>query len=230
MGRYQPVLAQHSAALEAIWSEVYGPDYPQGLELFGFTTVSDLQLLEQWLAGCRRIVDLGCGRGGGGGLIADRNASLLVGVDLVAEAIEAARARWPHQFFTCADMTETGLEGGLFDGVLSIDASWMVSADRFYGEARRLLQPGGLLCVATWERREAPESAALERNGFTLEAWHEPPNWRERQRAVYELILSRRAQLAAQIGAAAAGVLEREALEFGPALDDWRRIVVRARR
>lgn len=66
--RYRPVFAVPgwSATLNEIWREVYGDDYPEGVEPLGFSTRTELGLVQRWLGvGAGDVlVDLGCGRGG----------------------------------------------------------------------------------------------------------------------------------------------------------------------
>ncbi|MGH3155494.1 MAG: class I SAM-dependent methyltransferase, partial [Streptosporangiaceae bacterium] len=133
--RYGPVLARlgHSPTLRAIYREVYGDDYPAEADPFGFVTLSELRILASALAesGVTRLLDIGCGRGGPGLWVARELRALLAGLDIVPEAVAAARQRaaafgQPDAEFHVASGTGTGLPAAAFDGAMSVDALWMI--------------------------------------------------------------------------------------------------------
>src|SRR5689334_24345946 len=72
------------------------------------------------------LVDLACGRGGYGLEIAGRAGARLVGVDFSAEAVrqaaEQARRRGAAAEYRVGDLAATGLDAGLANGVLCVDA------------------------------------------------------------------------------------------------------------
>jgi SAM-dependent methyltransferase len=116
-----------------------------------------LRLLDQCLkpAAGDRIVDLGCGAG----LVAHhllKKGCELHGVDLAEEAIKAAVAinsQFPKGHFRVGDASRCEhLESGSFDKACSVDVIEHCGSDvmlDIFGEAHRLLKPGGLYYVYT---------------------------------------------------------------------------------
>lgn len=106
-----------------------------------------------------RVVDLGCGWGTFGFVLAERVREV-VGVDFSEKSIafcERRLAARPHDnlAFVCADAGDTGLEGGTWDLVLSADLFEHLYPDdsrRVVAEAFRLLRPGGRFSVWTPHR------------------------------------------------------------------------------
>ncbi len=106
-----------------------------------------------------RVVDLGCGWGTFGFVLADRVGEV-VGVDFSEKSIELCRRRLaqdprPNLRFVCADAGETGLEGGAWDVVLAADLFehlYPEDSARVAREAFRLLRPGGRFSVWTPHR------------------------------------------------------------------------------
>ena len=102
-----------------------------------------------------RFVDLGCGAG----LVAHhllKKGCEVHGVDLAEEAIKAAvaiNASFPKGHFRVGDASKCDhLEGGTFDKACSVDVIEHCGHDvmlDIFGEAHRLLKPGGLYYVYT---------------------------------------------------------------------------------
>lgn len=120
-----------------------------------------------------RVVDLGCGWGTFGFVLADRVGEV-VGVDFSEKSIalcERRLERHPHDNlrFVCADAGHTGLEGGVWDVVLSADLFEHLYPDdsaRVVAEAYRLLKPGGRFSVWTPHRGHVLEH--LKNNDILL--------------------------------------------------------------
>jgi SAM-dependent methyltransferase len=99
--------------------------------------------------GSRRVLDLGCGDGDVlAGLV--RWGALparLTGVDVRADAISRAHARWPELRFEVADATALPYRDASFDLVLCFTLFTSILDDgvaqQAAGEARRVLRPGG---------------------------------------------------------------------------------------
>ncbi len=107
----------------------------------------------------KRVLDVGCGRGGTAALIADHFATSVLGVDLSPEAVAFNRRthRDPHVRFEQGDAEHLPCEAASFDVVTNIESSHTYPNLRaFYGEAARVLAKGGLflytdlLPVARW--------------------------------------------------------------------------------
>lgn len=103
---------------------------------------------------CRRlqVVDAGCGEGYGADLLAG-GAAAVTGVDLVAEVVDHARARYPRVRFRQGDVCAMPLPDASVDAVVClqvIEHLWDIG--RFLDEAARVLRPGGELYCATPNR------------------------------------------------------------------------------
>ncbi len=130
----------------AIWSAIYGD----------LDDRFDIQLLEaspgfvDRIAGSR-VVDLGCGTGRIGVWLASRGASAVTGVDLSPEMLERAAARNVYARLVETDITRTPLDAASFDGaVSSLVVDHVASLEAFFGEAARLVRPGGFLAVVDY--------------------------------------------------------------------------------
>jgi SAM-dependent methyltransferase len=101
--------------------------------------------------GGERVLDLGCGLGGPARYLASRGCTV-VGVDLTPEFVAVGqeltrRCKLDDKVdLRVGDATATGLDAGSFDLVWTQHVSMNI-ADKaaFYGEARRVLRPGGRL-------------------------------------------------------------------------------------
>jgi SAM-dependent methyltransferase len=100
------------------------------------------------------VLDFGCGAGEGTAAMAPHTTSIL-GVDVAADAIEHARAHNPGpnvSYETIDDVVPR--PGGSFDVVCSFQVlEHVADPDAYLAEARRLLRPGGVLLLATPDRR-----------------------------------------------------------------------------
>ena len=97
----------------------------------------------------RRILEIGCGRGGGCGFMAGTfSPRLVVGLDLVESNIATCRR---HRSTACeqyivGNATELPFAAGSFDVVVNVESSHNYRAfDRFVQEVYRVLTPGGSL-------------------------------------------------------------------------------------
>jgi SAM-dependent methyltransferase len=150
------------------------------------------------------LADLACGRAGYGLTIAKATGARLVGVDVSAEALHAAREQAARlgvadAEFTVGSLTATGLPGGCADAVLCTDSiQFPDEPPSAYGEIRRVLKPAGRVVLTCWEpvdRDDEQLSARLLRvdlaagllaAGFTEVEVRDRPAWRERERAIWE--------------------------------------------
>src|SRR4051794_2757734 len=82
-----------SESLASVFRDVYQDDYPEEAAPFGFVTRTDLYRIAEELrlpAGAN-LLDVGCGRGGPGLLVAQKLEAKLTGIDIVPEAVALAR-------------------------------------------------------------------------------------------------------------------------------------------
>jgi acyl transferase domain-containing protein/SAM-dependent methyltransferase len=107
----------------------------------------------------RRVLDVGCGRGGTVALLAERFDTDVTGVDLAPEAVAFCRRmhQHPKARFEVGDAEHLPVEDRSFDIVTNIESSHTYPNLRtFFAEVRRVLKSGGdflytdLLPVQRW--------------------------------------------------------------------------------
>jgi SAM-dependent methyltransferase len=150
------------------------------------------------------LLDLACGRGAYGLLIAKKAGTPLIGVDFSAQALteareQAARMGVSNASFRVGELTASGLPDASVEAVLCTDAIQFPDepADA-YDEIRRVLKPGGRVVLTCWEPldrddarlsvrvRRADLSAGLHQAGFTDVEVRERPAWLAREHALWE--------------------------------------------
>jgi SAM-dependent methyltransferase len=109
----------------------------------------DIHLLESlhevpWKT-IRRAADLGCGTGRTGAWLRDRGIEAIDGVDLTPEMLDAARAREVYRRLVEADVSDTGLQSGAYDLVVTcLVDEHLADLRPLYVEARRIARPEGI--------------------------------------------------------------------------------------
>ena len=150
------------------------------------------------------MLDLACGRGAYGLLIAQNAGASLIGVDFSAQALteareQAARMGVSNASFRVAELTATGLPDASVDAVLCTDAIQFPDEPAIaYGEIRRVLKPGGRVVLTCWEPldrnderlvprvRRANLGAGLHQAGFTGAEVRDRPSWLAREHGLWE--------------------------------------------
>ncbi len=150
------------------------------------------------------LLDLACGRGAYGLLIAQKAGTSLIGVDFSAQALteareQAARMGVRNANFRVGGLTATGLPDASADAVLCTDAIQFPDEPAIaYGEIRRVLKPGGRVVLTCWEPfdrnderlslrvRRANPGAGLHQAGFTDVEVRDRPSWLAREHALWE--------------------------------------------
>lgn len=120
----------------------------------------------------RRVLDVGCGRGGAAALLADRFGADVMGIDLSPEAIAFCQRRHqPNVRFEVGDAENLPAGNESFDVVTNIESSHTYpNLPEFYAEVRRVLKADGIflytgvLPARTW----VETSAQLAALGLTL--------------------------------------------------------------
>jgi SAM-dependent methyltransferase len=150
------------------------------------------------------LLDLACGRGAYGLLIAQATGATLIGVDFSAEAVaeareQAARMGVPDANFEVGELTATGRPGASVEGVLCTDAvQFPDEPSAAYDEIRRVLKPGGRVVLTCWEPvdradervgvriRRADLAGGLRQAGFTDVEVRDRPSWLAAEHAMWE--------------------------------------------
>ena len=150
------------------------------------------------------LLDLACGRGAYGLLVARQSGALLIGVDFSAQALteareQAVRMGMSDASFRVGELTASGLPDASVDAVLCTDAIQFPDEPAVaYEEIRRVLKPGGRVALTCWEPadradervsprlRRADLAAGLRQAGFTDVEVRERPSWLAREHALWE--------------------------------------------
>ncbi len=150
------------------------------------------------------LLDLACGRGAYGLLIAREAGASLIGVDFSAQALaeareQAVRMGVSNASFRIGELTATGLPDASAGAVLCTDAiQFPDEPAAAYDEIRRVLKPGGRVVLTCWEPldrnderlslrvRRANPGAGLHQAGFTDVEVRDRPSWLARERALWE--------------------------------------------
>jgi 2-polyprenyl-3-methyl-5-hydroxy-6-metoxy-1,4-benzoquinol methylase len=111
----------------------------------------------QLVAG-RTVLDAGCGVGYGSAMLARAGAGEVVGLDLSATAIEAAREAAPaNASFVVGDVHALPFAAGRFELVVCFEVIEHVeSQDDVIAELARVLAPGGVLAISSPNRDVYP--------------------------------------------------------------------------
>jgi phosphoethanolamine N-methyltransferase len=152
--------------LELVWGE-------------GFLAPGGADLVKQTVGGFdlsgKRVLDIGCGIGGGDIVLARDLGAEVVGIDLEPPLVERAR-RYAEAAglddriaFEVVEAGPLGFPDASFDAVYSSGAFTQIEdkADAF-AEVHRVLRPGGVFMVYDWMRGPEPYSDDM-RTWFELE-------------------------------------------------------------
>jgi ubiquinone/menaquinone biosynthesis C-methylase UbiE len=149
------------------------------------------------------LLDLACGRGAYGLLVAQETGASLIGVDFSAEALaeageQAQRLGAGNTSFRVGELTATGLPDASVEAVLCTDSIQFPDDPALaYSEIRRVLKPGGRVVLTGWEPsdrddervsarvRRANLGAGLSQAGFTDIEVRERPAWLAREHSLW---------------------------------------------
>jgi SAM-dependent methyltransferase len=149
------------------------------------------------------LLDLACGRGAYGLLVAREVGTALIGMDFSAQALTEAREQAVRMdvrnvSFRIGELTATGLPDDGVDAVLCTDAiQFPDEPASAYNEIRRVLKPGGRVALTCWEPldrdderlspriRGANLGAGLHQAGFTDVEVRDRPSWLAREHALW---------------------------------------------
>ena len=207
-----------SRVAEQVWRGVFGDEYPVGVDPFSLISRSELERIavEVHVGEGATIADLGCGRGGPGLWVAMATGARLIGVDIAAQAVEAARERARaiglegRAEFRQGTFEATALTAGSVEAVMSVDALLFAPDKRAaLKEFRRLLPPGGRLVFTSWDYHDQPDGRppqlddhrpVLDAVGFDVLAYDETEDWRRRVTETTVGLLENAGELAAETG------------------------------
>ncbi|CCH30246.1 methyltransferase domain-containing protein [Actinosynnema sp. NPDC047251] len=205
------LVMERSEWLRRTFPALIDADLPAEVEPFSFVPLSGLEEIAAavGLGPGGLLVDVACGRGGPGMWVARRLGAGLRGIDSSAVAVAAATRRRASfgltagARFSVGDLAATGLDDGVADAVMCVDAfQFAADHDLVARELRRVLRPGGRLVLTCWEAREPGDPGVvarfadlrcgdvLRRTGFVDVEVAERPAWEQRRRAVYEAVLA----------------------------------------
>ena len=99
----------------------------------------------------RVVLDIACGTGFGGAILAKEGARGVLGVDMSPDAlVQAAAHEVPHTGWVRADGSNLPLPDGALAAVTSFETiEHLHEPDRFLAELRRVLEPHGVLVIST---------------------------------------------------------------------------------
>lgn len=228
-----------SPTLEGVTRDVYGGEYVPELEAFSFITRTDLRALARALGAGpgKRVVDVGCGRGGPSLWICRETGCTVTGVDYspvgAADALRRAGAFGVtgRAHFVACDAAALGLASSSQDAAMSVELLQLVP-DRLavMREIARVLRPAAPFAFITWERRGTDEEPLLREAGFTLETHRESSTSQDLERAWYVRLLQVRDQVESEIGTEAVEALLEDADEVLAELAHTRHVFIVARR
>jgi SAM-dependent methyltransferase len=208
--------AAASPVQERIWREVFGDEYPEGVDPYSFITRSELDRFARDLrVGPGEILlDMGCGRGGAGLWVAAATGADLIGIDIAETALLAARERAERMgrkaTFRRGEFEATGLEDASVNAMMSVDALLFTpSKQAAFVEFRRILRPGGRLVLTSWDYHSQPvgrppqvpdHRPPAEAAGFEVIAYDTTDRWRERNELAGQALLDAAEEFAAESG------------------------------
>jgi len=130
---YDLILDKFSDTRKFVWEDL--------LPLFDYVNRGD------------KVLDLGCGNGRLSKIFKKKNANY-IGVDNVRGLIEEAKKLFPENDFKVADVLDLPFSENSFDKVYSIAVLHHIPSKKFrikfFKEAKRVLKPGGILILTTW--------------------------------------------------------------------------------
>ena len=223
-----------SPKLRTLWRDhVTGTDYPEEFAHISFVSLTDLRKLAESLAlqAGDVLVDLACGAGGPGWWCAQQTGASLVGVDVSSTAVRRATERaaavglTERSAFRQGTFASTGLNESSADAVMTIDALQYAPDKRAaLREMARILRPGGRLAMiafelersrveglGVWEDPVGDYQPLLDEAGFEVIAYEQLQNWRDLVAPAYTAVVAQQAELAEEMGDAAAGAIAMEA-------------------
>lgn len=215
------------SCIERIWSEVFGDQYPAGLDHFGYVTRHDLEVMAGHLnvPPGSTLLDIGCGKGGPGLHLAAVRKLQLTGIDVIEEAVAQAQSfqanfelAYPAQF-EVGEFYKIPLPDQSVDAVISIDSLWAVpNKIQALIEVKRVMKPGARFIFTQWDLLKVESIPLLELSGLRFVSREDTPDWKRYQEEVYAKVLEQEAEIREEMGTGA-DMLLYEAQTSPPYLD-----------
>ena len=199
-----------------VWREVFGAEYPEGVDPFSYVSRSELARIctEIGLDAKGHLVDVGCGRGGPGLWVAAQTGASLTGIDIAPSALAAAEERAAslglakRATFHLGRFDLLPFDDATVDAVMSVDAL-PFTPDKAVAivELARVLRPGGRLVLTTWDYKTQPvgrppqvedHRPLLQAANLHVLAYDETEDWLGRQSRVVAGLLAAVDELAAE--------------------------------
>jgi tocopherol O-methyltransferase len=157
-------VATHYDALDRFYWELWGEHVHHGVWRTGRESVAqatralvDLVVAHAALEPGARVIDAGCGYGGTARILARELGADVTGFTLSEQQAAQARALGGGPRYEVRSWLENGLPDASADAVLAVESlSHMADKPRAFGEAARVLRPGGRLVLVDWLTRDAP--------------------------------------------------------------------------
>jgi SAM-dependent methyltransferase len=128
------------------------PDVPQELEADRYSLLLYWRVAAPGNIAGKDVLEVGCGRGGGTTFLrSGLGARSVVGIDLTESSVKWCQQRWhdPSVTFRVGDAENMPLGDGSFDAVVNLESAHNYpEIDKFFGEAFRVLRPGGNFLMA----------------------------------------------------------------------------------
>lgn len=113
----------------------------------------ELNLFSKYINEEDKVLDLGCGNGRLLELFKEKNI-IYTGVDSAEKIIEIARRKKPEAAFFVVDSLDLPFQDNYFDKIFCIAVLHHIPSvyfrKQFVKEAKRVLRPGGIFIITTW--------------------------------------------------------------------------------
>lgn len=165
-------VAGHYDALDRFYREIWGEHVHHGLWARGDESVAEathamIDRVASWAAvgPGDRVADAGCGYGGTARALAAEHGCQVSGFTLSQAQAAWARERGGGPRYAVRSWLANGLPAHESDAVVAIESlSHMVDKPLAFGEAARVLRPGGRLVLVDWLSCDGP--SALQRRAL----------------------------------------------------------------